>query len=493
MPSNHTNTQEESTKFNKNFQENLLKLIDQLELKITERTKNRLDISDEYQQDFYLTLELDTSDIAIAYFIFRTNSYNYDGERTDLHDCQSILFSICCAINSQSVSLWDIENPFSEIEEELYGRYAIISQPNFSVIPQDAPGLKILKEVLHTYKTFQEFTIYYKHYSTKSKHYSWDTKNINLLREKIASYLGISPDKIIGNERTYPDWNYFQIYSEKLSAIHSTIASKTLTHHIIAISKKNDQITDSNITYLKNDHLKHCHSEEEIKKTTSLAESLGGCAAKILPTESHLFAISGDWIVAKRGDFGLQRFKNERITFSKKITEKINFLFEVRKLTWNKKGSPERFEDLCRDILAREPLVTRTRKVSPTNQPDKGRDLIVEIIDSKPTDELVSQSDHPLAIKKYLVQCKYSNRTLGIPKGMGPFESIYLGNYDGYFLITNNTLSSDFTSLLEKIRADERYSADWWTQAEIEEKLKDNIDLIVKYDDLVSYHDQIPS
>ena len=74
---------------------------------------------------------------------------------------------------------------------------------------------------------------------------------------------------------------------------------------------------------------------------------------------------------------------------------------------------------------------------------------------------------------------------MGIPKGMGPFEALYLGDYSGYLLITNSTLSSDHTALLEKLRSDPKFEADWWTKVEIEERLKSNMDLMYKYSDLV--------
>ncbi|HAS8124521.1 TPA: hypothetical protein I7665_20760, partial [Vibrio vulnificus] len=122
---------------------------------------------------------------------------------------------------------------------------------------------------------------------------------------------------------------------------------------------------------------------------------------------------------------------------------------------------------------------------SPTNQPDRGRDIVAELVKYKPKDELVYEGEQVLQISKYLVQCKLTSKTLGIPKGMGPFEALYLGDYSGYLLITNSTLSSDHTALLEKLRSDPKFEADWWTKVEIEERLKSNMDLMYKYSDLV--------
>ena len=105
----------------------------------------------------------------------------------------------------------------------------------------------------------------------------------------------------------------------------------------------------------------------------------------------------------------------------------------------------------------------------------------------KPNGSLIQNTDQPLDVDRYLVQCKLTSKSLGIPSGIGPMESMYLGDYNGYFLVTNSILTSDHTALLEKIRNDPRFQADWWMKDQIEERLKSNFDLLVKYSDIVVY------
>src|SRR5206468_213393 len=148
-----------------------------------------------------------------------------------------------------------------------------------------------------------------------------------------------------------------------------------------------------------------------------------------------------NWILARRGSFGLDRFQEARADFSRKTRKKVEFLFDNPPLYWHKKAKADRFESLCRELLAREPSVIRTRIVSPTNQPDRGRDLIAEILVVRSTDELLYEQERPVEVKKFVVQCKFSQSTIGIPGPPGPYEVLCMGDYDGYFLITNARLS----------------------------------------------------
>lgn len=457
------------------------------ELYLSVRTPNRIDIGDFTQQDFYLVFELDQTGLVVSYFIFRTNSMIYDGERTDLHDCLSLLFSLCCATNNISTSLWDVGNGFSQIEGELYARYAAVSQPSCSVITQDEAGIENISSIISVYKDFQSFMRPYKCQSSKHKSYSWDLEDLHESCRSIAGVLGLSKDDVVANRRWQPDWDYFQISSQNISIIKTPIGTRMLSGYISQTFDNLEKLCDENVTYYKSGNVKNSFSIDEVQQIQNIAKHLTDDSGEILTSESHIFAVSKEWVIAKRGDFGIERFKEERDNFSKSILNKVNFLFEKLSFKWNESGCPSRFESLCRDLLAREPLVSRVRKVSPTNQPDRSRDLIAEIIDYKPTSVLVEQSEQPLDIKKYFVQCKLTKKTLGIPSGMGPFEAMYLGGYDGYFLITNSILSSDHTAQLEKLRSDDKYNADWWVKDDIEERLKNNIDILLEYTDLVSY------
>jgi len=479
--------QDKNNNFDEYVYEALEKLADESGLYLSVSSPKRIEVGDFLQQDFHLVFELDRTGILVSYFIFRTNSWAYSGERTDLHDCFSVLFSLACATNKISVSLWDVSNGFSQVEGELYARYATISQPNCSVITQDEAGIENIKSMISIYKDFQSFILPYKCQSSSDKKYSWDLDELHETSKSIACLMELSTEDVVANRRAQPDWDYYQICKENISIIKTPIGSKMLCGYVSEAYDDLEKLSDSNIVYHKNGIAKNCFSINEVEQIQRIAKFLTGYSGKILASESHIFALTKDWVIVKKGDFGFDRFRDERDTFSQLILNKVNFLFENLCFEWKKGGCPSRFESLCRDLLVREPLISRVRKVSPTNQPDNGRDLVAEVINYKPTSVLIEQTEQPINIKKYMVQCKLTNKTLGIPSGMGPFEAMYLGGYDGYFLITNSMLSSSHTAQLEKLRSDDNYNAEWWVKDDIEERLKSNIDILLEYTDLVTY------
>lgn len=457
----------------------------ELGLYLSVRNKNRLDVGDFNQHDFYLAFELDVSGLIVPYFVFRTSSWAYDGERTDLHDCQSLMFGLCNLTKGYSVSLWDIGNPFTEIEEELYGRYATIVQPNLSVVTQDSVGLTVVDKIIEIYQDYLSFYLPYRCQSNKLPLPLYDSGKLNELRDQISIEANVDTDEVWVNQRANPHWVYVQIYSKKISIIKSPLCINMLKKYLCESEKSHLELQDERVCYLKSNDLKHCFNIDDLDEMSTLLSSLSNADVQKFAIDSHVYMVSGDWLAVKKGDFGFERFLDERKLFLSTMKNKIAYLYDDPDLVWDERGSPERFEELCLELLSREPHVTRARKVSPTNQPDRGRDIVAELVKYKPKDELVYEGEQVLQISKYLVQCKLTSKTLGIPKGMGPFEALYLGDYSGYLLITNSTLSSDHTALLEKLRSDPKFEADWWTKVEIEERLKSNMDLMYKYSDLV--------
>ncbi|WP_321968629.1 restriction endonuclease [Paraburkholderia tropica] len=446
------------------------------------RHSSRLDIFDPTQMDFFLALEIDRTGLIVAFFIFRTSSWHYDGERTDLHDGQSLLFSLSCAVQGLSVSLWDIKNEFSEAEGELYGRYATITQPNLSVITQDEPGLAAMGRLIELYSAYRSLLSSLYSSSPSNRKYSWRAPKVQELRSNLVTALAVGVDDVLCNERSGPDWIYLRIYKKNISAFKSTVV-----RNIFKVLQSRDEMRNDSTVYVKSAYSRHAYSNPDLEFAEKLSSALSVEPVEYLATESHILLRSGDWLIARRGEFGVDRFYAERAAFSTAIGMKLQFLYDNARLHWASGDQSERFEALCRELLAREPGILRTRKVSPTYQPDRGRDLIAEKMQYRPLGMPVEQNAQPVNILKYVVQCKYSARTVGIPSAAGPFEVLYQGDYDGYFLITNSVLSSDFTALLEKLRMDRRYTADWWSCDEIEERLKRNVDLIEKYRDIVSY------
>lgn len=476
-----------STNFRRDFRESVSNACAELNLKVVDRDPNRIDVFDTDQTDFYLRLEKSISGPIVAFFVIRTSSWMYDGERTDLHDIESLLFSFICLGYGKSSSLWDVANVFTGIDDELYARYVSIVQPNLSVLTDDELGSDNVCSLLNLYKEFQNLIINLTNHASPIRGYSWDVICVHSLSNRIAKALGLTNHQVTGCSRKNPDWFYFQAYKAGITVFWSKRIEAALLSELNDIGDHNESMEDNETHFIKGQNARNSFSEKDISSLRSVLIEVSDQPITFYALESHVVAASGGWVVARKGNFGVDRYISERTTFINSLHPKINFLFESARLIWNTKADPGRFEALCRELLSRERNVIRTRLVSPTNQPDRGRDIIMDYASFKPINSVVMSDDQPLHIARLFVQCKLTSKTLGIPSGIGPVESLYLGDYEGYFLITNSILSSDHTALLEKLRSDGRYLIEWWTNVEVEERLRSNFDILHNYSDVVKY------
>jgi hypothetical protein len=56
----------------------------------------------------------------------------------------------------------------------------------------------------------------------------------------------------------------------------------------------------------------------------------------------------------------------------------------------------------------------------------------------------------------------------------------------GYcFLIVSSQLTTTLTDHLEKLRSEGKFWVDWWTRSEIEDRLKESLDILAKYPNIV--------
>ena len=292
------------------------------DLALYKRDENRFDVCDKFQRDFYLIFEQHQSGIVASYFVFRTDSFSYNGERTDLHDVESLLFSLSSLLNGFSVSLWDVGNGFSDIEEELYGRFATVVQPNLSVLTDDEQGVEKAISLLLIYKKFQCLLLDYLNQSHPQKRYNWDVFCLHSLRKRIANVIGIESDHVVGCERSKPDWFYFQIYSLNISIFSSKIAKKILSSSLDSYFNGLESIEDNGTTYYKAGSNNNSFSLEDIEQIKSISKELSSDEVKLVVTENNIFAITDHWFITKSGSFGIDRFLEEREIFTKSVDSK---------------------------------------------------------------------------------------------------------------------------------------------------------------------------
>lgn len=162
------------------------------------------------------------------------------------------------------------------------------------------------------------------------------------------------------------------------------------------------------------------------------------------------------------------------------------------RLEWARPVDPQLFEHLAYDLLSAEPNVQRVRLVGSTNNPDGGRDLIVDMITPLTRYEIeagAATKEGPLLRpRRVLVQCK-TKRDPAKAVGKSDVQDIrdLIERYeaDGYWLFASSHITAPLVEHLEVL--ERRYSyVNWWTRREIEEALRRSPRLIDSHPDVIT-------
>ncbi|RJX23428.1 MAG: hypothetical protein C4554_11025 [Dethiobacter sp.] len=93
--------------------------------------------------------------------------------------------------------------------------------------------------------------------------------------------------------------------------------------------------------------------------------------------------------------------------------------------------------------------------------------------------------DSPSQIIKVLIQCKAYSRSVGKANVQDIRDTIDKYNADGYFLVVSTALSTPLFDYLTQLRNKGNFWVDWWTRNELEDKLRENPEIIKRYSDII--------
>ena len=196
-------------------------------------------------------------------------------------------------------------------------------------------------------------------------------------------------------------------------------------------------------------------------------------------------AIGDEYILTFDEACGFDEYKLEKEKIRERHKKEFDLLFKPSNLIWVDKIDEELFEEMIKDILEREPNVQRVRKTSNTHERDGGADLIAEFNVPKKNFEMKIEGEDIFKKIRVVVQCKAYRNGVGKSDVLDIRDTIDYRNYEGYFLAISSYTKKSLSDYLDKLRTDGKIWIDWWTRSEIEEKLKQHEDLIIKYNSLM--------
>ncbi|MBL7682034.1 MAG: restriction endonuclease [Flavipsychrobacter sp.] len=430
----------------------------------------------------------------------KTTSWNYDGDRTDLHDVITLAFASFLRINRIGISFHLIYamNSMGLIESEIDFTHCIGIQYNSKLIGDlNSPQLiTIIEELLLSVVIFEEF--FWKSVGCfcndcKKKSNLVEFFNWKAPPEFIAKINRIIPyneTRVNSCYRRHPSWNYYRNFQEGIAVIENPELVGVIKSFLVnrAELKKVNSIngymfiSDSSNNYV---------NRNTMRLMTKYINNLEPVESAIywIPLENQVIAFGTNFMIAKNTKSGIEAFRVEKEKLRKRHQIESRLVFPPSTFIWNEKINGKRFESLVKELMEKERGFSNVRKSGLTNEGDNGRDLIAQV--SVREYGLVELENLKAKTSlKIVIQCKAHNRSIGKALVKDIRDTIDLHESDGYFLVVSNYITSSLISHLESLK--KAYQVDWWTKDEIELRLKQNEEILLRYSDvlmpIVSHH-----
>jgi hypothetical protein len=438
--------------------------------------------------------EATSDDDIFLYLDVQTTSWDFEGERTDLNDALSFFTAIFLRLFDISCALWDIPNAFSGIPTELYGRYITVAQPNRSNYRLDEHGVEQIKILLSAVRFFEErFGSLLEWEPALDRRvdstYGWRDHATQTWARQVAKSTGetLRSHKIQYNFRKNPGWLYYRSIGHDISMFRSAQLAAGMRELITAASNVQTGQGVSGTAYVSGS-CRNLVPHVLLRTAQSILERLEPSAPEpplVLPIDTHFLTVGSDHLIALRSECGRKIFDEERERVRARRRVEDSVFFPGISFAWSPKVDDRRFELLIRDLLTIEPGVRWIRKVGETREGDEGRDLICEWITPPLSTEAVEDKKPPVAIRKVVVQCKASGKSVGKSKVQDVYDTVKYHECDGYFLAVSSQLSTTLTRFLESLRNKSQIWTDWWTRSEIEDRLRERPEILARYSDIV--------
>ena len=441
----------------------------------------------------WISIDVDSaSKSALLVGVVRTNGLA--GDRTDYHDLISLLWAAQFrSWNEASVRLIDIPHP--AVPGELWGRYVFFEkQPPVSHISLECPDYELIERVLmlsslagHTFSTLYQASWGNPDIEECEDAEQWAREVARRLKWKVGHRGQLT------NGRRHPNWDFYRRNDYGVTAFRLQISALSL---LGAVKPREDDIVlEGPDSYLvKTGSLKNTVSKEVFEKAAKLLQAFGvtvsGLSALLqreavlfLPTESHLICATEKGLLAIEIEGGLRSFQRAESLLRQRHQKEAAVLHSTTCFHWNDRINDERFENLVLDLLNREPGVRWARRVGNSRASDGERDLIAEW-KLRPAPWESATEDQALVLRRVVVQCKaYTGSVNRATVGDVP-GTVDLHNANGYLLVAHPRITPPLLDYLTKVPAKRNIWADWWTKPEIEERLRNNLDIASRYPDL---------
>src|SRR5450830_22182 len=425
-----------------------------------------------------------------VYLYFRTTSWHWGGERTDLNDVLSVLPAVFLRIWSPHAScmLYDVDHPIGEVaESEVYARYMAFMQPE-GILSLSTDTLDRLTEILFNLTIYENNVAEFLNCVVGVEdHYSFDGESLLRWISNIRIALGQTEEVEASYcSRTNPPWMYYRSKAAGTSVCHSPNMVTNLRQSIDK-SEPWKEIVGPTVRFFKSEQAHNAAQLDEIVRGQNIIQQLEGAANDLMfvPLENRLIVLGLEHLVFLEVDCSRDIYNCGRQEIIVRQRQEQDVLFDGCVYKWADRIDASRFEEFSRDLLSRHRGVVNVRKTSVTNEGDAGADLLCIWDVYALADVRGTVGVPPIKRRTVVVQCKAWVRAVGKGDVTDIRDTLERHDADGILVIAPAVRNSLYEHLLALRKRN--IWADYWGRGELEEQLDSNPDLVRKYSDLVTY------
>lgn len=417
--------------------------------------------------------------------IVRTSSWHYPGDRTDLHD----VWSLCWAAFLRAVGIaspWLIDDEGWCGPSELSGRILVI-QPGSWDIKDDA-AFDRARASLNAWTAFAYHMldgvfdwaragprgVGIVPYDPARPAAAWIEPALRTLRH---------PKDYTTSKRIGPRWIYFSALPRGVSILRLS-KSRIAALETVLTSYRPNTVSGENALAVFANGIANGVPFKTIKLARRLLKKTGDVCDTplILPIDSHCLFLGDKTLIAIRENCSREIYDTERKAFLKRRAAQDHVFFADSHINWQSPLDAGDFEDLCVDLLRREPGVVRAKPVGGVNDRDGGRDILIDWM--VPLSH-VEPGTRQVQRIRILAQVKSRGRTVGKGDVQDIRDTIERHDAHGFLLITHPRASAALVDYLDDLGQRTSLIVNWWDTRDLESRLRRHPDIARRYPALV--------
>jgi hypothetical protein len=430
------------------------------------------------------------------FFVYgRVRTHGLAGCRTDLHDWIGSLWAICCR-GLEVSSVWIVDEGGFALDEEIYGRIVVFSQPSQSTYRITAAPDRL--ELGRVFAASQVFALVLSEVwcACNISHIDeFDYDEQSFPADLLAAFSGDSRETAIYGRRS-GCVNYYRDAKKDISITDfrecrewQRVGEDLGKLNVLRSEPNSSQAESNRAVLIRSGKIRNVISKNRLAGLRKMITKLARTPTRdiyIFPCDSHIIAISQDGICSMRAESGARLYARAFRELSTLHARNAAFLNQDIQFEWSANPNAGRFEHLVLDLLNGNPEVLRARPRGHPNEPDSQSDITAEVYISFLRNKRIGEGNSEHDTAKLVVQCKTSVRNVGKGKVTDIRDTVDRHSAAGFLLVALPGITNDLTEYIESIRLQKVFWIDCWTKPELEAELRSNPSVATKYSDLVT-------